>query len=83
MDPKSPSDSPEKRKWYFNKGPLILSLIFVGPLALPLFWANPRYSLTSKIVWSAVILGLTIGLGVVTHQLLQYLLKQLSELSVS
>lgn len=83
MDPKLPSDDAPKPKWYFKKGPLILSLIVIGPLALPLLWANPRYSTTAKVFWSSVILGITIGLGLVTHQLLQILLKQLSEMSVS
>ena len=82
MDSKTPADGP-KGKWYFKKGPLILSLIFIGPLALPLLWANPRYSALAKVFWSAVILGITIGLALVTHQLLQFLLKQLSEMSIS
>lgn len=65
-------------KWYFKKGTLIFTLIMVGPLALPLLWANPRYSLLSKVLWSVFIIVFTVALGILTGKLLEHLLKQLS-----
>lgn len=74
----SPNDGASKEKWYFKKSALIVSLIVAGPMALPLLWANPRYSLAAKVLWSVLILAFTVGLGFLTHQLLQYLLGQLA-----
>jgi len=43
-------------KWYFKTHILVLAFLSVGPLALPLFWFNPRFSQRVKIVGSIIIL---------------------------
>ena len=50
----------QKVPWYFKQGSLIISFLVAGPLMLPLIWFNPKMSQTSKIVWTAVIVGLTL-----------------------
>ena len=68
---------PDKPKWYFTKRALIVAILSVGPFALPLLWFNPRYSMTAKVVWSVLILGVTLGLGVFTGWLFKVLMAQL------
>jgi hypothetical protein len=39
-----------------------VSVALVGPLALPLFWRNPRFGVTSKVLVSIAVIVLTVGL---------------------
>jgi predicted nucleic acid-binding Zn ribbon protein len=61
----------EKQKWYFKTSTFITALLFVGPLALPLAWINPRFSLKTKIIISVVVGVLTYYLGVLVAQSLK------------
>ena len=54
MSEKNPKD-----KWYFKAYVLVIAILCIGPFALPLRWANPRFSLKAKIVITALILILT------------------------
>jgi len=58
----------EKRpedKWYFKTYTLVIAFLCVGPLALPLFWVNPRFNQKTKITISVIIIILSYFLGVV------------------
>lgn len=68
---------PEKRKWYQTKRTLVIALLTVGPFALPLLWFNPRYTLTAKILWTVLLVGLTYALGAFTTLLFKILMEQL------
>ena len=46
----------EKAAWYFKTSTFVVALLCVGPFALPLCWFNPKYSLTSKIVISGLVI---------------------------
>ena len=46
----------EKEKWYFKTSILVIALLSIGPLALPMVWFNPRYSIAKKIIISAIVL---------------------------
>jgi hypothetical protein len=48
-----------KVPWYFTTGTLVLTLFTVGPLALPLVWFHPKYSVTKKVILTIVILLLS------------------------
>lgn len=48
-----------KSKWYFKTSVAVISILSVGPLALPLIWFNPEYSRIKKIVISVVVLVLS------------------------
>jgi hypothetical protein len=48
-----------KVPWYFGAGAILLSLLTVGPLALPLVWAHPLLKPIWKIAISAVVLVLS------------------------
>ncbi|HNX69315.1 MAG TPA: zinc ribbon domain-containing protein [Candidatus Omnitrophota bacterium] len=56
-------DAQPKTPWYGKPGFLVLCFLTVGPLALPLVWFNPRYSVLKKWIITAIIFGLTYFLG--------------------
>ncbi|MFA5200228.1 MAG: hypothetical protein WC442_04910 [Candidatus Omnitrophota bacterium] len=53
------------QKWYFRTWSLIASFLVLGPLMLPLVWANPRFNRKTKIIISALIILLTILQGLI------------------
>ena len=70
----------QKEKWYFKTTVLVMALLCVGPLALPLLWFNPRFSLKMKIIISAGVIAVSYYLTVVTVNFLKtltYYYKQL------
>lgn len=52
--PRDSSGNP-KLPWYFTTGTLVMALFTVGPLALPLVWFHPTYSMRKKIILTIVI----------------------------
>ncbi|MFC1635617.1 zinc ribbon domain-containing protein [Planctomycetota bacterium] len=48
------------KKWYYATGTVVLTLLCLGPLALPLVWVNPRYKPAIKVVITVIVLGITI-----------------------
>jgi len=62
---------PEKEKWYLTApGVLVLLFFVLGPLALPLLYKSPKFSLLAKILLTVVVLGVTL---VVTNMLINSL----------
>ena len=49
----------KKLPWYCGATALVLSLLTVGPLALPLVWVNPQLKLIWKIAISTLVLLVT------------------------
>jgi len=70
-----PSEMQGKRRWYQQTRYLIIGFLVVGPLILPLLWANPRISLKAKITWSVIMVAITYYMTVG----LLWSLKQLKE----
>ncbi|MFA5146622.1 MAG: hypothetical protein WC515_04535 [Candidatus Omnitrophota bacterium] len=52
----------EDKKWYFRNTTLAVAILCVGPLALPLLWANPGFRPKGKIFISIAIIVLSIVL---------------------
>jgi Ca2+/Na+ antiporter len=48
-----------KLPFYLRPGWIVTAVLCVGPLAIPLFWIHPDWSLRKKIVWTLVVLILT------------------------
>lgn len=65
-----------KSKWYTRTTTIFVGFLLVGPFILPLVWAKPEYSLVKKVVVSALILLVTLGLVVMTPVILQKILGQ-------
>ena len=58
-------------KWYFKTYVLIFAVLIVGPIALPLLWVNPKYKRSVKIVWTVIILAVSIALTWVMNESLK------------
>jgi len=48
-----------KEKWFFKTRAVVAAFLILGPLALPLLWFHPRYSLATKIFWTGVTILVT------------------------
>jgi len=64
-------------KWYYRTSSVVISLLLIGPLALPLVWFHPKYSITTKAVVTILTIGLMLGLGIAMIELYNQLLKQI------
>ncbi len=49
-----------KPKWYLKTSTLIWGFLLVGPFVIPLAWVNPNFSITKKIVLTAIFTFITI-----------------------
>ena len=54
----------DPRKWYYRTSMLVVAFLCVGPFAIPLAWMNPSYSLNKKIMISAIMIVITLVLGI-------------------
>lgn len=54
----------KKAKWYFTTTTFVISVLCVGPFALPLLWFNPAMSKKKKIIISAIVIILSYILGI-------------------
>ncbi len=69
-------DLPEHKTplpWYFKTSTLISAFLFIGPLALPLVWINPKFSIKTKIIITVITVGLTWCLGIMVVKSLKAL----------
>ncbi len=48
------------KKWYHATGTVIISLLCLGPVALPLVWTNRRYKPLTKVVLTVIVLAVTV-----------------------
>jgi hypothetical protein len=69
-------------KWYHATSTLVAALCFLGPLALPLVWTNPRYKVLTKLLITAGIIALTILLCQATMKMYQNLMDQIKALGL-
>jgi hypothetical protein len=68
--------------WYQSTTTIVLALLMLGPLALPLVWINPRYSMTVKVVVSIVVILLTILICYAMVWMYGNLVKQIESLGM-
>lgn len=68
---------PQQKKWYHSSVTLIGAFCVIGPLAIPLAWANPSYSLVKKIVITIVMVAVTVALCYLLGWMYARLMKQL------
>lgn len=66
---------PKDAKWYNKTSTIFIAFIFIGPLVLPLVWMNKQLSLTKKIIYSFIMIVITIllmvGFGVFIKEINQ------------
>ncbi len=68
-----------KTNWKYKTSVVVISLLLIGPLALPLVWFNPNYSTAVKAVLTILVIGLTLGLGIMMIGLYAHLLEQVEK----
>lgn len=67
---------PKSNKWYFSTLALVGLIIFVGPLAIPAIWLNPRYKILTKVIITVVVILLTVLLVYLMVEMESRLLNQ-------
>ena len=72
----------QQKKWYYSSTAWVVAFLFVGPLAIPIVWVNPKYSLTKKVVVSVVMIAVTIFLVYAMTGLYSNLMNQVRELGM-
>lgn len=73
---------PTKTKWYFATTFVVITILCIGPLALPLVWLNPRYKVTTKLAATTAVIALTILLSYLTINIYLRLVSQIEELGI-
>ena len=63
----------DPEKWLYKTSTLITAFLFVGPLALPLVWINPRFSQKTKIIISVIVIIVTYFIGLLLVESLKSL----------
>ena len=69
-------------KWYHKTPTVIISILCFGPLALPLVWFNPKYSMVSKVIWTIVIIVVTVLACAAVIGVYANFLKQLEQMGL-
>ena len=72
-----------KPKWYYSTSAIVISLMVVGPFALPLVWKNPKYKPITKVIIKIVVVAVTIGLCYHMGYMYQRLIKQIYDLGLN
>jgi len=71
-----------RTKWYYATPTVVIALLFLGPLALPLVWVNPRYKIVTKVVVTGLVVALTILLFYLTINMYTRLEDQIKALGL-
>ena len=58
--------SSEKKpvKWYFKTGSIVAAFLCVGPFALPLLWLSPAITRRKKIIYSVLMIAISVYISV-------------------
>lgn len=64
-----------QEKWYFKLSTLIIAFVSIGPFALPLVWFNPRFSQKAKIIISALVIILSLYMGILLFNSLKAIIR--------
>jgi hypothetical protein len=79
---KEPVEADQKNKWYFSHATVVVALMVAGPLALPLLWMSPRYSVTVKIIISVAVIAVSVWAYFTLEKLYSELSGQLEALGL-
>ena len=71
-----------KTKWYYTTSTIVIAILCLGPLALPLVWMNPRYKTTTKIMVTAIVIGVSILFSYLTVHTYLQLMEQFEVLGI-
>ena len=71
-----------KIKWYFTTSTVVISLLCLGPFALPLVWFHPQYKIITKFVITVIVIVVSIWLYFLTMGTYQKLMDQIKALGL-
>ncbi|MGD1043012.1 MAG: zinc ribbon domain-containing protein [Sedimentisphaerales bacterium] len=69
-------------KWYHKTSFVVISVLCFGPLALPLVLYNPQYSVASKVIWTIIIIVVTVLLCVGSIEMYGQFLKSIEQMGL-
>jgi uncharacterized membrane protein YvbJ len=69
-------------KWYHKTPAVVISVLCIGPFALPLIWFNPNYNMVSKVLWTIIVIAVTVVLCVGSVEMYGQLLKSIEQLGL-
>jgi len=72
----------DARKWYHRTPFVVISILCVGPLALPLVRINPHYNMVTKAVVTILVIALTVILSIGSISMYSHLMGQLEQLGM-
>ncbi len=67
----------EPGRWWQSNATVIIALAVLGPFALPLVWAHPRYKPWTKVALTVMVLAFTVWATLFARELLTRLLDRL------
>jgi uncharacterized protein YacL len=70
------------KNWYLATGTVVLALLFLGPIALPLVWMNPRFKISTKAIVTVIVVVGTILLMYMAINIYQRMLDQITALGI-
>lgn len=73
---------PAKSKWYHNDFVVAIALLSLGPFALRLVLANPRYKPVTKLVITILVIIVTVLAVMAMYYLMQQTTRQIYELGL-
>ena len=71
-----------KGKWYYSASAIVISLLVLGPFALPLVWKNPKYKVVTKAIITVVVIGVTIWLCYLMGNMYKRLIDEVNALGL-
>lgn len=69
---------PRRVRWWQSNATVIVALAVLGPFALPLVWAHPRYKLATKLALTVMVLAFSVWATLFTRDLLSKLASRLA-----
>lgn len=69
--------------WYFETKFIMVMLFIFGPLALPLVWLSPKFSIAWKIGTTILAVVIAILLGKVTAMMFSFLNERLKDIQAA
>ena len=76
------NNSKPKSSWSPSTATIVILMLFIGPFALPLVWANQRYKRVTKVVITVVVLIVTAVLLHIVMQITNNVNSQMKELGI-
>ena len=72
-----------KTKWYHSTSTVVVAHLCLGPLALPLLWFNPNYKIITKLIFTVIVIAVTVMLCQWMANIYSQFMDQFKQLGIS